>query len=825
MKPGRTGLHGIAIFAILFLLGCGFVVYAVPGSALAPLDTNPNAATQGNVYFHLVQVNPSSSPGGNATGNAGISINGQSLRVEWYIKGGLPGEQLQGALLVAETGGAPKSSAIGTSQVTSQGTAGSYGYVTLVDGSYLISMLIVDTTSQKPVLTGVPAVTQIQIGSSQTETTTAYGNSLSYRLIPLPVYLHQAAPSSYSFKEGGGLIVVSGNTLQLTTSFLGTPNTSFTNVIQIPNHNLTVGSVTTNSNGGAVFKGNVTLAPGTYTVGLLIFSSNNHTSPVAVSVPRAIQVALPIATTTHTTTASSTTTHSSTSQSSISHSTTATTTTTYRTSESTNRLQFTPIKVSNAPGGYEYGEGEGAYALSGNNLYFSLSFNQQNPNTHYALALSVNGSVRTIGNFTTDSEGQAHLGALASTALGVGTFVLGLTVLDTSTFGHPTPVLASVPPSFTVAVHATTTTSHSTTTTTSPTTTTATSSTSHSIGGNEGHSWIFKLTPAAIASAPSGYRFPSAGKAAVTLSEPHSLLNIELGFQNGNPSTTYNAALVLNGTTTNIGTMTTNKAGNAELHANLQVSPGTYLLGLMVFDVSNIDAFKAQGPVLVMVSSPSTQVATIGTPNSQQQENQGENQGENEGPAVRSSLSSTLTTLTAGGEVQNAIQKAVDNLTIPATVQVTALQSSTDVRDSRFSLSVGQQVGNGLVIAISGDNVTGPRVLLINMSKASPLALYPALNVTLDGMPVVEATSALQVLNPSASDPARYVIIATASSIQLLVSIPHFSLHLVQVAGEIVRVVQTTLAVDGPLLIGSVLVITLAFAAAYAGRKRFFSIL
>lgn len=111
------------------------------------------------------------------------------------------------------------------------------------------------------------------------------------------------------------------------------------------------------------------------------------------------------------------------------------------------------------------------------------------------------------------------------------------------------------------------------------------------------------------------------------------------------------------------------------------------------------------------------------------------------------------------------------------------------------------------------------------MSRTSPLALYPALNITLDGVPVAEAASALQVLSPTPADPPRYVLVATATSIQLLVSIPHFSLHLIQVAGIIIHSIQTSLALDAPLLAGSVLVITLAFAAAYAARKRYFSIL
>jgi len=111
------------------------------------------------------------------------------------------------------------------------------------------------------------------------------------------------------------------------------------------------------------------------------------------------------------------------------------------------------------------------------------------------------------------------------------------------------------------------------------------------------------------------------------------------------------------------------------------------------------------------------------------------------------------------------------------------------------------------------------------MSKTYPLALYPALNVTLDGASVAEASSAVQVLNPVPGNPPLYVLVATSNSIQLLVSIPHFSLHLIQVAGVVVHTIVTSLELDAPLLAGSILVITLAFVGAYAARKRYFSIL
>ena len=83
---------------------------------------------------------------------------------------------------------------------------------------------------------------------------TAMGDSLSYALIPLPVYLHQATPPNYSFVEGGALVVLSGDQLQLKISFLGSAKTSFTTVVQTAGQNITAGKVTTGQGGGGVFR-------------------------------------------------------------------------------------------------------------------------------------------------------------------------------------------------------------------------------------------------------------------------------------------------------------------------------------------------------------------------------------------------------------------------------------------------------------------------------------------------------------------------------------------------------------------------------------------
>jgi hypothetical protein len=623
----------------------------------------------------------------------------------------------------------------------------------------------------------------------------ALANGLSYALLPTPIYLHQQIPDNYSFKEGGALIVAFGDQLQVKTSFVGSPKTAFTTMLQTAGGNITVGSVTTGSGGLALFKGNVTLQPGTYGVGLLVFVSGELASPVGVSVPRAIQITLP-----------------PTGQSSSALSTSATSTSATSTSatsppppQALGQLQFTPVTVPNAPNSYSYGEGGGRYTVDGGVVYFSLAFTGQNPASEYSLILSVNGSARTIGQYTTDAKGGGSVSANAT--LGAGSFVLALTVDDSSTFALPTAVLASVPSSFTVN-------SGAVTTTTSPPST-------------SGLEWTFKLVPATAANVPKGYRFATTGTAVVSLGGRSSLLDVQLGFQDGNPSTTYDAALVLNGSNVDLGSMTTNGLGGAVLHASIQVSPGRYLLGIMVYDVSDVAAFRAGSPVLVLVSDPSTQVAMIVPPNavvsSSTSSTSNESQGTNTTSSVASSTATqTATTIDAGTEVQSQIQDAVDNLTIPASIQVTPLSSSTTVLDSRFSVSVGPLVGNGLVIAISGENVTGPRVLLINMSRTAPLALYPALNVTLDGAPVAEASSAIQVLNPVSTNPPMYVLVATSNSIQLLLSIPHFSLHLIEVAGVVVRNVAASLELDAPLLAGSILVITLVFVGVYAARKRYY---
>ncbi|MGH9917501.1 MAG: hypothetical protein ACRD6W_01310, partial [Nitrososphaerales archaeon] len=404
------------------MLGSGFVVYAFPGVGSLDSASGGSGATstspqRENVFYRLVPVAPAAT-GANGSGYAGITIDDQSLSIDWLVAGAMPGEQLEmvmGAVATSTTG-ANKSFAFATVQVSPQGEAKSTGSATLAPGNYSIGLAIIDTTNNSTMFTSDPSVAQVVIGPSLT-TQGSQGtiappsavNGLSYSLVPLPVYLGQSVPTNYSFREGGALIIASGNQLQVTTSFLAAPHTRFVDVVQTGSGNFTLGAVTTTSRGGGVFKGNVTLAPGTYDVGLLLYVYGDTTSPVAVSMPRAIQVTLPV-----TRGISSTTT---TGASSSGSSTTNETTTSGPSPPSpgaVGQLQFAPVTTAGAPGGYLYGKGYGGFALIGGSIYFSLLFSGQNPHTNYSLLLSVNGTSRAIGNYTTSGDGGASVKADAT---------------------------------------------------------------------------------------------------------------------------------------------------------------------------------------------------------------------------------------------------------------------------------------------------------------------------------------------------------------------------------------------------------------------------
>ncbi len=83
---------------------------------------------------------------------------------------------------------------------------------------------------------------------------------------------------------------------------------------------------------------------------------------------------------------------------------------------------------------------------------------------------------------------------------------------------------------------------------------------------------------------------------------------------------------------------------------------------------------------------------------------------------------------------------------------------------------------DALTIVIGAQGVSGPRVVLVDISKDSFLNLQSGyVQVTLDNATIAEAASLQAVLTGSGSP--SYVLLGTSSGFELLVSIPHFSTH------------------------------------------------
>ena len=451
--------------------------------------------------------------------------------------------------------------------------------------------------------------------------------------------------------------------------------------------------------------------------------------------------------------------------------------------------------MANVPTRYAYGHGVAVVEARDVGIVVSAKFEGQNPNTHYILVLVVNGTADKIGDYLSDNEGKGRV--TVDVDLGVGVFMIGLQIFDASTYTVETLVLTT-DPRFAIISNVP-----------SGTTTTITTSASESeaeINNQAKYELKFRIVPAPIQNVPAGYSF---GAGETNISVNGQVLRLKMEIHRASPTTQYGVSLSVNGTITRIGSFVTNHEGNGQVRAEVKLDPGTYLISVLVYDTST---FTDQ--TLVMTSSPSSLIAIVMT-----------REKTSTSTSTSETATQSATTITAGKDDEDDIELAVSSLTIPAVVHVGSSNSSFAVIDPRFSVSVGRQAEHGLIISISATNVTGPRVLLLNLTQNSFLKVAGnALNVTLDGNPVQEAASVTQVLNPSPNDPARYVIVATSSGIQMLISIPHFSLHLIQVIPIPVGQIQNLLIVNSEVLVASILAITVVFAAVYKTRQKIFSI-
>ncbi len=250
--------------------------------------------------------------------------------------------------------------------------------------------------------------------------------------------------------------------------------------------------------------------------------------------------------------------------------------------------------------------------------------------------------------------------------------------------------------------------------------------------------------------------------------------------------------------TGSIGTFLTDGNGEGEAQLSTTLVAGTYALGLVL--CSN------NAPVLV--SHPTTIVAVV-PQGSGGNGKAGNDQGQND----------KVNTVTKSSQDDSEIRAAMSDKTIPAVISVVNSDVSMNQLDSRFSVSASKLSADGLMISISAQNVTGSRVLLVNLTGSQwSASSLQSLKVAFDGAPISQAASLSQIFNSTTTDPARYIIMLTSSGLQLLVSIPHFSLHTIQLIPTAVPTTGFT-SLDATIL-GVALVAFAALSVVYLKRTK-----
>ena len=298
-----------------------------------------------------------------------------------------------------------------------------------------------------------------------------------------------------------------------------------------------------------------------------------------------------------------------------------------------------------------------------------------------------------------------------------------------------------------------------------------------------------------VQGAPSGYLV---GRGNANIEIHGATIKVHAEFERMNPETHY-VLLLSDGTT--IGDMVTSHNGKGHIEAVLTLTAGPHAIGLSLVDTSTFTS-RTQ----VMQSDPVTSSVTIAQ--STASESTTSQEGAHE-----------VTTTSADKQDEEDVNSALKDKRIPAVVHWTGSGASPSLIDPNFTVSVGKYQ-SGLLVSISG-NATGSRVVLINLTRdASPNFGSGALLVTLDGTSIQQASSFLQVLKAQPTDPARYIILSTSSGWQVLVSIPHFSLHTLAILPVVISAISNFLMVDAPLLALSVLAVSSLFAIVYARRPR-----
>ena len=307
----------------------------------------------------------------------------------------------------------------------------------------------------------------------------------------------------------------------------------------------------------------------------------------------------------------------------------------------------------------------------------------------------------------------------------------------------------------------------------------------------------FSMVPSSVSGAPA---YPQ-GNGSAEVQAQGTLLAVHFGAQGMARDAHLTLVLVANGTSHSVANMTTSYDGEVEAEATVSFAPGSYSVGLQVLDTSTFST-----PTQVLASSPGTEPLSVV---------QGTQESSTTGEATQS-----VSTIQGGETEDDGIRTAIQTKVIPAVVDVAESGSAVYVNDGNFSVSVGKYQQDGYLVSISAANVVGPRVLLVNLTSAKARTLFSgSVMITLDGSTVQQAATLSQVLGAKAGDPARFVLVSGPSALRLLISIPHFSYHTIEII-PILAQAGAALLVDMPALVLSVAAVSLVVLAAYSRRTR-----
>jgi len=253
---------------------------------------------------------------------------------------------------------------------------------------------------------------------------------------------------------------------------------------------------------------------------------------------------------------------------------------------------------------------------------------------------------------------------------------------------------------------------------------------------------------------------------------------------------------------TGIGTLVTSDEGHAEGHFETTLAAGTYQLGVVLCSAG---ASK-------LMTDPATRTVIVG---------QSEGKSETESEETSKSVSEHE----EDQDDKDKIKGAEDSKQIPAVVTLTKGGADVSQLDPKFSVSVGRTQNNGVLVSISANNVTGPRVLLVDIpSSAYSISSLQSLVVTLDGQQISQASSLAQVLGAKTGDPASFIVLLYSGGAQLLVNVPHFSAHLIEIIPSAIAS-AIPFGLNGVAIIAAITVVTIVTAAVYAKRKRAYALM